>query len=255
MTPILLTAQPDGGPPLDAIRTFDPAPLIYACLALGAVLLGVLGLLVVLRRGGVEPPEAAPAFTLSQLRELVERGELSAEEYESMKARIIARFKKSDDFKAIPPAKPPAALKRPAARDAAPPKPETPEPLFDPPVGTAPVNPVEPSLPPPEPRSSDRPPASAEAPPAPQAETPPAPQAETPPAPQAETPSAPQAETPSAPQAETQPGPQAETPAPADAFPSAEPAPVAAAAPMAEAPPEPQPAAEAPPEPQPAAQS
>jgi hypothetical protein len=228
MTPILLTAQPDGGPPLDAIRTFDPAPLIYACLALGAVLLGVLGLLVVLRRGGVEPPEAAPAFTLSQLRELVERGELSAEEYESMKARIIARFKKSDDFKAIPPAKPPAALKRPAARDAAPPKPETPEPLFDPPVGTAPVNPVEPSLPPPEPRSSDRPPASAEA----------------PPAPQAETPSAPQAETPSAPQAETPPGPQAETPAPADAFPSTEPAPVAAAAPMAEAPPEPQPAAQ-----------
>jgi hypothetical protein len=50
-------------------------------------------------------------------------------------------------------------------------------------------------------------------------------------------------------------GPQAETPAPADAFPSTEPAPVAAAAPMAEAPPEPQPAAEAPPEPQPAAQS
>lgn len=88
---------------VEAAKKFQPEPIIYASLAMLLAVLVLGGVLVWWHRARNHSAQGGDGFSLVGVRELHERGEITAEEYLNLRAKMIAKFKKSADFRQMPP--------------------------------------------------------------------------------------------------------------------------------------------------------
>ena len=103
-----MIAQVEGGAPRGLTPQDRSKLLVALAVLLGLVIVGGVIILMVRRRlhGEKEEDPASGAntgFSLADLREMVKRGELTQEEYDRTKARIVAKVRSAADKPKRPP--------------------------------------------------------------------------------------------------------------------------------------------------------